>query len=125
MVGSVHGNAGWYGKGIYFTASGFAGETYSFHWRNAAAPALLVSRVLVGRSHVMDFKHDVGCPSRENVDSHVRDSSLGVVVIFDPAQTLPTYRVTLVPTLHDAAGLGKVGCLRLEPFEASVESARI
>ena len=106
-VGSRHNTAGGeYGRGIYLTASALLGEDYSFGERNGAETTLLVSKVLVGVSHVMHGIWDKGCLQRENVDSHASDDSLREVVIFDPAQILPVYRVTLNSTLHGAARRG-------------------
>ena len=50
--------------------------------------------------------------------------SLEEVVIFDPTQILPMYRVTLASTLRSAACLGMVGwCRWLKPVETGVKSA--
>jgi len=37
----------------------------------------------------------VGCPLRNGFDSHASDNSLTQVVIFNPTQILPMYRITL------------------------------
>jgi len=70
-VGSVHGNAEGYGRGIYFTAYALTGAEYSFHGPIGAAPALLISKVLLGKSHVMHGRKEAACQQRRGVDSHV------------------------------------------------------
>ena len=71
-------------------------------------PTLLISKVLVGKSHVMHGKKDAACQQRKDVVSHASGDSLEEVVIFDPAQILPMFRVTLASTLRGAACLGMV-----------------
>ena len=84
---------GYFGGGIYFSADASVGHTWGTWGTWGTGGVLLISKVLVGKCHVMHGIRADGCGLRENFDSHANDDDLTQVVIFDPAQILPMYRL--------------------------------
>jgi len=78
---------GWYGKGFYFSEY----PSYSIGYCKGN-PYLLLCLVLVGKAYKQD-KIQTGCAKMEGYDSHVSPDGSSEVVIFDPDQVLPCYKV--------------------------------
>jgi hypothetical protein len=81
---------GWYGKGFYFSEWPSMSISYS-----RGNPYLLLCMVLVGKAFKMD-QIVTGCAKKEGYDSHVSPDGCSEVIIFDPAQILPCYRMKWV-----------------------------
>jgi hypothetical protein len=81
---------GWYGKGFYFSEWPSMSISYS-----RGNPYLLLCMVLVGKAFKMD-QIITGCAKTEGYDSHVSPDGCSEVIIFDPAQILPCYRMKWV-----------------------------
>jgi hypothetical protein len=85
-VGSTT-DMGWYGKGIYFSEHASMSIGYS-----RGNPHLFICLVLVGKAFRME-NVQTGCALSEGYDSHVAPDGSSEVVIFDPAQVIPCYKV--------------------------------
>ena len=64
--------------------------------------ALLLCKVLVGKSHDMKGVGDHGCQRRPNFDSHVSNANgtgpeAQQIVVFEKEQVLPVYRIVFNP----------------------------
>jgi hypothetical protein len=78
---------GYYGKGFYFSEHASMSISYS-----RGNPHLLVCLVFVGKAHKMD-QVIVGCAKQEGYDSHVSPDGCSEVIIFEPDQVLPCYKI--------------------------------
>lgn len=78
---------GWYGKGFYFSEY----PSYSIGYCKGNQH-LLLCLVLVGKAYKQD-QVKTGCTKMEGYDSHVSPDGSSEVVIFDPDQVLPCYKV--------------------------------
>jgi len=78
---------GWYGKGFYF--SEYPGMSISYSRGN---PYLLICLVFVGKAHRME-QVQTGCAKVDGFDSHVSPDGSAEVIIFNPDQVLPCYKV--------------------------------
>lgn len=85
-VGSTT-DMGWYGKGFYF--SEYPGTSIAYSRGN---PYLLICLVLIGKAHRM-AQVQTGCAKVEGYDSHVSPDGSAEVIIFNPDQVLPCYKV--------------------------------
>jgi hypothetical protein len=78
---------GFYGKGFYFSEFPWLSISYS-----RGNPHLLICLVLVGKAFKMD-NVVVGRAKEEGYDSHVSPDGCSEVIIFDPDQIIPVYKV--------------------------------
>ena len=86
------GSPGAYGRGFYFT------KCPGYAIRHCGGKhVLLLCKVLLGNSHDMRNLPKSGCPRNPGFDSHISSSILSPrseVVVFEPEQVLPVYRIT-------------------------------
>ncbi|KAL0487610.1 PARP4 [Acrasis kona] len=78
---------GFYGSGFYFSENPSLSMGYS-----RSNTSMLLCMVLVGKAYRCQY--DLGCDKKQGYDSHVAPDGSSEVIIFDPAQVLPCYRLT-------------------------------